>query len=181
MTTIRLFIAIDMPVEIRHRLFGMGREIRGARPVPQHQSHLTLKFIGEVPESLLQPIREILATIVFPPFSLSLQGIDFLPARGQARIVWAGIKAEAALKQLAMALEESLEPLGITRDRREYFPHVTLARLKNPSSSELRQFLSDHTSFATETFAVHEFYLYSSRLTTQSAIHRIEGCYRLIG
>lgn len=177
----RLFTAIDIPTEIQRRLSTMGRGIQGTRPVPQHQLHLTLKFIGEVPEDLLQPIQEILASLVVAPFSLSLQGLGCLPSRGHARIVWVGVREGSGLQLLFRAIEDSLAPLGIARDRRQYFPHVTLLRLKNPSIADLRKFLSEHASFATAPFAVQFYTLYSSRLTTQGAIHTSEGRYRLIG
>lgn len=181
MTSVRLFTAIDIPIEIQYRLSMLGQGIQGARPVPRHQLHLTLKFIGEVPEDLLRPLQEILATLVVAPFSLSLQGLACLPSRRQPRIVSVGIRENRGLHSLFHAIEDSLAPLGIARDRRRYFPHVTLLRLKNPSSADLQRFLSEHLSFATTPFAVECFTLYSSQLAGQGAIHTSEGCYRLTG
>jgi RNA 2',3'-cyclic 3'-phosphodiesterase len=181
MTMIRLFTALDIPAGIQDRLYDMAREISEARSVPRQQLHLTLKFIGEVPEEMLQSIREAMAAVSVAPFNLALQGMGRFPARGPARIVWAGCKAESRLQQLFSALEEVLEPLGIARERRNYFPHITIARLKHPSPAALREFLERHAAFATGLFEVQCFSLYSSRLTSQGAEHKVEGCYRLAG
>ncbi len=176
---IRLFTAIDLPADIQDRLYEMGREIKGARSVPRQQLHLTLKFIGEVPKDRLPAIQEALAAVSAAPFSLALQGLGRFPARGPARIVWAGCRAESRLQQLFSALEETLEPLAITREEREYFPHITIARLKIPSPAAVREFLAHHAAFAAEPFAVKCFSLYSSRLSAQGADHQVEGCFPL--
>ena len=178
---IRLFTALDIPADIRDRLYDMGREIKGARSVPRQQLHLTLKFIGEVPEDMLQSIQGALAVLPSTPFTLALQGLGRFPARGPARIVWAGCRAESRLQQLFSNLEEALEPLGIAREGREYFPHITIARLKIPSPAALREFLTRHAAFATETFEVRCYSLYSSKLSSQGADHKVEGCFRLTG
>ena len=178
---IRLFTAIDIPADIQDRLYDMSREIKGARSVPRQQLHLTLKFIGEVPKDKLQAIQGALAAVSAAPFTLALQGLGRFPARGPARIVWAGCRAESRLLQLFSALEETLEPLAIAREEREYSPHITIARLKIPTPAALREFLTHHATFATEPFEVRCFSLYSSKLSSQGADHKVEGCFRLTG
>jgi len=88
---IRLFIAIDIPENIRREIEGLGRGIANSRPVPAEQLHLTLKFIGEVEGSRLLDIQESLQGIRLPKFPLSLQGVGTFPPRGTPRILWAGV------------------------------------------------------------------------------------------
>lgn len=176
---IRLFVAIDLPAAIRSCLCGMARDLPGARPVPEEQLHLTLKFLGDVEQERLSPLTKALATIAAPSFSLAMRGVGYFPPRGTPRVVWAGIAPQPGLDQLQARIEQALEQLGFAREARPFSPHITLARLKTARPEALRQFLARHGSYATEPFAINGFSLYSSRLTSAGAIHKVEAFYKL--
>ena len=67
---IRLFIAVELPPDIRSYIKDLGRGIPGARPIREEQIHLTLRFLGEVEGTLFKDIRECLLRVRKNPFPL---------------------------------------------------------------------------------------------------------------
>ncbi|MFW2368294.1 MAG: RNA 2',3'-cyclic phosphodiesterase [Desulforhopalus sp.] len=176
---IRLFIAIDIPETIRREIQGMGRSIPNARPVPEDQLHLTLKFIGEVENSRLLDIHESLQGISHFQFSLCLRGVGTFPPRATPRVLWAGVDPPKSTIKLRNSIEKTLADIGIPRGKKKYTPHVTLARLRNSPIRQLQQFLAGNAFLQTADFPVKTFTLYSSKLTTKGAIHTVEDIYPL--
>ena len=175
----RLFVAIDFPDAVRLRLESLCNGVPGARWVTPEQIHLTLRFIGEVDNGVFADVAETLARIDTAPFTLRLEGVGHFPPRGQPRVLWAGVGDGAPLARLHDMLEARLRRLGLEPDRRNFAPHVTLARLKQARLGKVRDFLAHCDGFATESFPVTEFHLYSSTLGARSAIHAIEASYAL--
>lgn len=176
---IRLFLAIDIPEDIRKMVQGMGRSIPNARPVPDHQLHITLKFIGEVDGTTFLDIQDVLGGIRQPKFSLTLKGVGVFPPRGTPRILWAGVNPVKNTITLRNSIDRELAAINIPREKKKYTPHLTLARLKNCPIPHLQQFLAGNTFLQTPDFPVETFNLYSSRLTQKGALHTLEGSYSL--
>ncbi len=177
----RLFVAIDFPEPVRERLARLCAGVPGARWVPADQFHLTLRFIGEVDRGCFDDIAEALAEIETNGFSIRLKGVGHFPPRGAPRVLWAGIDNGDAPARLHAKIDGLLASLGIAPDRRKFFPHVTLARLKDAPLARVRNFLAAHADFASEPVPVSAFHLYSSVLGASGAIHRIEASYALSG
>ena len=72
---IRLFVALEIPEQVRARLAMLGGGVPGARWMSAEQLHLTLRFIGEVDENEANDIDDALATIRAPKFTLELAGV----------------------------------------------------------------------------------------------------------
>lgn len=178
---IRLFVAVDIPEDIRILMCGMGGTIPGARPVPTEQLHLTLKFLGDVENSMLPDIREALGTINVTPFPLCLKGVGHFPPRGKPRVLWVGITPALEVTTLRNKVEKALADIGIPRDSRKFSPHITLARLKESPLARVTQFLAGNSLFETPAFTIREFHLYSSTLSSRGAVHTILASYPLTG
>lgn len=176
---IRLFIAIDIPENIRREVQGMGRSIPKARAVPEDQLHLTLKFIGEVENSRLLDIDDALNGINQQPFSLRLHGVGTFPPRGAPRVLWVGVTPAENTFVLRNSIERALSDIGIPRGKKKHTPHITLARLRNSPVRQLHQFLAGNAFFQSPDFTVESFILYSSRLTDKGAIHTVQATYPL--
>lgn len=174
---IRLFIAIDIPEDIKMWLQGMGSSIPKARAVPDHQLHLTLKFIGDVESSVVLDIEENLSTISFSQFEIRLKGVGTFPPRGTPRVLWVGVEGNGTLTMLRNRIESSLSDLGIPRSKKKYTPHITLARLNKSPVGPLQNFLAGNSLLETPPFSVSEFTLYSSQLTPRGAIHTCRRTY----
>ena len=145
----RTFVALSVPDQgparrfleaCRSRLEQTGGDARWTRP---EQWHITLRFIGEVPEEQLPRLFEAVQTAAaaLQPFEVALKGWGVFPERGRPRVVWAGAdsipSSDAGYRgRMLWAAHEfvyrELSRAGVP-DRRETFqPHVTLARVKPP-------------------------------------------------
>ena len=133
----RIFVAVFPPPEVRRALVGAARElpvageVRWARP---ENVHLTLKFLGDVPEDALGRVADTLEPVSLrhEPFEAELSGFGAFPSARRARILWAGIgEGSEPLRDLARDVEASLEPLGFEREDRAYVPHLTLGRARS--------------------------------------------------
>lgn len=156
----RLFVALEIPSEIRSRIAALPRD-RQMKWVEPDNLHLTLKFIGEQPEEKLEAICAALATVRFPPMEIRLRGLGWFP-----RVFWAGVEAPDSLARMAKDIEQVLVPLGVTPESRPYSPHLTLARVKQPIARPPKDPDKDFG-----VFMVREFILYQSRLTSKGAEH----------
>jgi len=178
---IRLFVAIDLPDEIRLRLAALCAGVPGAKWVRAENLHLTLRFIGEVDEAMAADIDESLARIRAPGFALMVTDLGHFGSRGRARVLWAGIETSPALRHLHDKIEAALVRTGLEPEGRKFTPHITLARLKDARLPRISAFLAGNGPFRAGPFAVDRFRLYSSHLARDGAIHTVEADYELMG
>lgn len=167
----RLFIAIELPDEIKRVLAGMRAEIPGSRWVPMEQIHLTLAFLGEVDEATMKRLTGELAGIQAPGFDLRFSGTGCFPDRRRPRVLWVGLQPEPLLNSLASQVHKTVLSCGIPLEERPFSAHITLARLKQPASRGVAAFLDQPHKQELPKVSVREFILFQSRLTPQGAIH----------
>ncbi len=134
----RLFVAVDLPPDVRHRLAEIQAELRSrarqVRWVRPEAIHLTLKFLGEVEDSRRAAIEAELRAAIAPhaPFALQAAGIGVFPERGAPRIVWVGLTGDlAAAIGLWEAIEAAMERCGFAREGRLFAPHLTIGRIRD--------------------------------------------------
>jgi RNA 2',3'-cyclic 3'-phosphodiesterase len=140
----------------------------GVRWVPPENMHLTLKFLGDIPEdrvdALVARANAKLASVL--PFELSLAGFGAFPNAREARVLWLGIaQGSAALAKLARKLDGAARVAGAERERRPFSAHLTLGRLREPARVEIER-LSAPTA---PPWTVSEVLLYESRLAPDGA------------
>src|SRR6185437_1775902 len=126
---IRLFVALDLPENIRARLLELQGGVPGARWSTNQQLHLTLRFIGEVDGDVAHDIDDTLAVIRAPAFALELSGVGEFGGKNP-RALWAGVKPNDALLHLQRKIETAMQRIGLPAEQRKFTPHVTLARLR---------------------------------------------------
>ena len=175
----RLFIALEIDETIRRLLCGLGSDIPGARPVPEEQLHLTLRFIGEVDGAVFRDIRTTLHEIDGPAVTMAIKGVGFFPPRGLPRVLWAGIEAPPELMRLRNRVNRTLQGCGIEPEQRKFHPHITLARLNNSPPGRVARFLAGNNLMQTPPFSAEQLILFSSTLTRKGAVHAIEAIYPL--
>lgn len=135
-------MAIDLAADVREALAALQAQLRRRglerlRWVRPEGIHLTLKFLGETPSDKLPAIREALAESAkgVPPHRLSLGSLGTFGNRRGPQVVWVDLKGELApLRQLQRQLEQGLEAAGFPREKREFSPHLTLARVRPESA-----------------------------------------------
>lgn len=175
----RLFVAIDLPGEIKKDLYSICYGVPGAKWVPEEQLHLTLRFIGEVDGGVFTDIKDALEDIRLDAFAMKLKGLGYFPPRKKPRVLWVGVEPKDSVTVLRNRVESRLVKLGLEPEQRKFSPHITIARLKDTPVSKVTRFLEGNGLFATDTFPVSEFHLYSSVLTPKGAIHQLEVSYGL--
>ncbi|UCF20594.1 MAG: RNA 2',3'-cyclic phosphodiesterase [Gemmatimonadota bacterium] len=138
----RVFVAINPSTEERVRLNEASRSLREAgfpvRWVPPENVHLTLKFLGEVPEGgraeLVAAVDRAVAGVA--AFRLRVQGVGAFPTLRRPNVVWVGIESSAPLKGLQSRLEDELWALGFPKETRAFHPHFTVGRSRRGVSAK---------------------------------------------
>ncbi len=175
----RLFVAIDLPEQVKEAMATIFCGLPGARWAVPEQLHLTVRFIGEVDSSRFRDIREALGAVRSHHLSLHLEGLGFFPPRGRPRVLWIGVGKNEQLPRLYRRLEATLIRAGLEPERRKFAPHITLARLRNTPASRVEGFIASHSLFLTADFPVNQFVLYSSVLNGRGTKHYVEEVYPL--
>jgi 2'-5' RNA ligase len=138
--TMRLFVAVALPEEIKRELTRLQESLKKscrncpARWVSAENIHLTLNFLGEVVVSRLPDIERAVtqACAGIECFDLNISETGAFPNLEKPRVIWVGMHGD--LKRLVMlqkVLEQSLSALGFTPDTRGFSPHLTLARVSD--------------------------------------------------
>ncbi|MBC7221646.1 RNA 2',3'-cyclic phosphodiesterase [Candidatus Bipolaricaulota bacterium] len=168
----RLFFCIELAEDVQEALAQVAKRFRVSLGdgswVPPENYHLTVRFLGEVPEEKLSQLLEVGKKVAqeAKPFVLALEVLGGFPQPKAARVFWAGSRAESAeFRKLCQQVEEAVQALGFPPEKKEPLPHVTLARFKTPK--DLRPILPK------ESLAVPEILV--ERLTLMRSELRPEG------
>lgn len=174
----RLFIAIDIPKKIADALSEIQKKLPDEGVKKVKDLHLTLKFLGEVDDSRLDPIKQSLAQIKAKKFRLTLNELGVFPNTAHISVVWAGLEDDGDLYYLKQAVENAMHRLKFEKEN-GFEPHLTLCRIK---------FLKDRQKFIDVlekikidklSFDVVEFKLVKSTLTKEGPMYEVLGMYPL--
>lgn len=186
--SVRLFTAVELPGDLRTALAAVPPAWKAlfpaARWVPDRSMHVTLHFIGNVPQAEAMDIRRALAA-AFPAqgagaFDMRLLKPGYFARRGAAAL-WAGVSVQGRLLSLWRTLGGVLSAVTSVETGRTYRPHVTLARVPDAAKGDLEAWAEDNAApaWAGKTFPVTSFALVKSDLTPSGPIYRIVGRYGL--
>jgi 2'-5' RNA ligase len=171
----RLFVALEIPSAVRENLAALLESLRAVSPqtrwVRPENLHVTLKFMGEVPETKLAATRSVLAGVRSDqPVTVDFRGLGFFPNEKRPRVFWAGIEASPNLKTLAADIESVVEKLGIPREQRPFSPHLTLARFEPPGLPEkLRSAIQENATREFGSLRTNQYHLIESKLKPSGA------------
>lgn len=139
----RVFVALDIDTAIRECIAtfidGVRNYAPDARFVQAESLHVTLKFIGEQSEAVVDAIKQSLATITAPTSAIHFRGYGFFPTPKSARVFWIGMDCGPELASLAAMIDERISALGIPKENRSFNPHLTVARASGGSGSPSRR------------------------------------------
>jgi RNA 2',3'-cyclic 3'-phosphodiesterase len=172
---VRLFVALEIPADVRENLAALVGELRkvdaSPRWVRQENLHVTLKFIGETRPEKLGAIRGALATVrTGESVKLDFRGLGFFPGEKRPRVLWAGIESSLSLASLSRDVNAALEKTGIPRETRPFAPHLTLARFREDRVSErLQAAIRERAGQNFGSLQTSEFHLIESRLKAHGA------------
>jgi 2'-5' RNA ligase len=146
---IRAFVAIELEESLRQALAQVQATLRsrlekaipsGARIqwVKPASIHLTLKFLGDIPEERVPEIQAALAQAVdqHARCTLEVGGLGVFPHARAPRVLWIGLADhDGAVQQLVSDVETALVVIGFRQELKPFHPHLTLARIKEQSHS----------------------------------------------
>lgn len=168
----RLFVAIDLPREIKKSLISISADLEQFRPVPEEQLHTTLFFLGDTDESEIPVITEKLSGISADAYKVYINGPGAFPSLKNPRVLWFGLKDHNNIKNLQLQIANRLENYKKDAAEKRYIPHITVARSRK-RRSKADEFLNRAKKYTPQEFLVDSFQLYESRLSDRGAEHRV--------
>jgi RNA 2',3'-cyclic 3'-phosphodiesterase len=135
--TVRLFVALeldekakDLLADIQQRLATLDRAVRWVQP---GQIHLTLQFLGEVPDARVPQVAKALDRLAeHAAFDFEIEGVGTFGSPRSPRVIWVGVRMpNPPLADLQKACETCLADLEFAPEGRTFKPHLTLGRVKD--------------------------------------------------
>ena len=148
--------------------------------MPPQNMHLTLSYIGEASNILLEDLADVLRGLAVQTFCMQLRGINNFTSRGITKSIWVGVAEKSSLFSLQSKIKNCLQLNRIPIDKRQFSPHVTLARLKNVRPEDTAGFIAFNNLFKTRSFRVQSFTLFESISTKEGSFYLPLEKFRLI-
>lgn len=174
----RLFIAIDIPEEIKNYLRAVQEELPSEDAAVMRKTtdfHLTLKFLGSTDGNKKQEVEAALENIPFKQFTAELSGLGIFGSQNFPRVIWVGVKIPDWLFETQKAIEKKVTELGFEAENR-FSPHLTLARVKFVKDPQKCREQMTSIKIEPKKFEVKKFCLFRSHLSPRGAVYE-----RLVG
>lgn len=163
--TLRLFVAVDVPRPV----------VPDLPPGPGASDHITLRFLGDVPEERVGPLGHALERALSGATSVraTFQGLGAFPSPARPRVVWVGVTdGRAGLEDLARRVEGAMAAIGLPPADHPFTPHVSVRRIRPGSDvARLRTLLESHAHTVFGTTTLDAVLLKSSLLGREGAQH----------
>ena len=176
---IRLFAAIAVPDEAADVLAPLASGVSGARWSPRENLHITLRFAGDIAETLAEDFDSALSAVRAPAFAVSLVGVGSFGDGPDVHALWSGVEAGEPLARLQRRCERAARQAGLKPDTRAWKPHVTLAYLSGADPARVVSWTAAHSLLRVAPFHVDRFGLYSSWATRTGSAYQLERSYPL--
>lgn len=172
----RLFTGLEIPESLGFELSLKRGGLSGARWIDPSDYHVTLRFIGDIDHALARDIDGLLMGIRSAPIDISLDGLMSFGG-DKPRILAARVKPTPILLELQTEQERLMRRLGLAPELRKYTPHITLARLRGTTSTELARYMELSGLFVPRSFIAHRFAIYSSKESVGGGPYVVEATY----
>lgn len=177
---IRLFAALPVPDDIAAVLARRQQGLPRARWSPAEDLHITLRFFGEVQETVAADLDAALATLAMKSFEVALEGVGAFGDQDHMRAVWAGVADSEPLRRLAGRCETIAKRCGLKPETRTFRPHVTLAYLHYTPEARAAAWVQGHNLLRSPPWRARSFGLYSSWRSTEGSRYELERSYPLV-
>ena len=186
---VRCFIAVEIPQSILDHIAEYTLKLKPLAPdirwVRLTSMHITLKFLGEISESLVESVRDKLMPIrlKYHPFVLTAQGSGFFPSRRSPRVIWIGLEQDnhRSLFVVQQWIEDALLTEGFNQEKRRFSPHITIGRIKVAKHLEPVLNYLELNPFPSQSFDVNAVKFIRSRLKPQGAEYSVIESYPFTG
>ncbi len=173
----RTFVAVPIPRDRAEKLQRLqtliAPSLPNARWVDADKFHVTLAFLGDVPDEDLNPLCRTVTEALkeFPPFTLAIEKLGVFPNPARPRVVWAGLVGDGIeeLAEIQKAVVAAVDGLGYAPEDTRFSPHVTLGRLKpgKDASDDCTPLLRHYERWMGGSFGVSEVITYASQFTVE--------------
>jgi RNA 2',3'-cyclic 3'-phosphodiesterase len=185
--SLRTFIAIELPPEVRARvgqhIACLRHELPDVRASWSREDnlHLTLKFLGNVSVADIPRVSNTVerATKLMSDFEITVSGCGLFPPRGRPSVLWIGTQA-SGLQALHAVAEAELAAAGFPRESRPFHPHLTIARLRPAQGGRRLAELHKNLGFAPISFDVSEVVVFRSELLKEGSKHTAISRHKLV-
>ena len=179
----RTFIAIDFSPEIIRKITEIINYFRSQTPdkaikwVAPENLHLTVKFLGEVPDNKIEDIKEFIKKSLADKhtFQIEVKGLGMYPNATKPRVIWLGIKGSEPIVEIYKILDSELQKANVQPDKRGFSPHLTIARIRRNTDSKVVQEIGKTLSkFKVDSLGsciIDHIVLYKSVLTPKGPIY----------
>jgi RNA 2',3'-cyclic 3'-phosphodiesterase len=175
----RAFVAVPVGDAVRDALANATAQLAKAgadvKWVERHNVHLTLKFLGDLPEAAIDKLRGHLREEAarWAPIALEVRGLGRYPSHGPPRVVWAGCRGDVArATALEAAITRHAESVGGVLQGRAWTPHLTLGRVRSDRRSRaLDVIIASAADTPFGSLPVSAFVLYKSTLTPDGPVY----------
>ena len=175
MARLRTFIALELSGGVKSRARQLIDRLRVTDStinwVQPENMHLTLKFLGDVPEIETPDVCRSVAKAVaeIEPFEILFRGAGAFPTLDNPRSLWVGVETGSDyLMELQSAIENRLfQDLGFAKEHRRFQPHLTIGRVKHVDNSgpqRLSELLAQYADFDCDLSVVDEVVTFASFL-----------------
>ena len=175
----RLFVAIELPEDVLDYFYDLQKKIdlgnAKVKWVAKKNIHITLKFIGNVEDNLLDGIKSRLSKVKYNKFSMALSKVGWFPEENSPRVVWIGVDNEKEVINLQKKIDETL--LDILQGEQKFSAHITLGRVKRTDKKlleSLRMIKIEKMNINVESFS-----LIGSKLTRDGPKYNVVERYNL--
>ena len=186
----RVFCSIDIPQEVRVKVAEHISALK--REVPEAQAswsrpeniHLTLKFLGDVPQRRVEQLSQAASRAVtgLDRFRIRLEQTGSFPKHGPPRVLWIGISdLDGTLGEMFARLEEECAKEGFKKESRPYRPHLTVARLRKPHGARTLAYAHQGLEFGPAEFDVSELQVMRSELSPHGSKYSVISRHALGG
>jgi len=174
----RIFTGLELPTDVAQSLATLRGGLPGARWIDPEDYHLTLRFIGDVDDTVAREVASLLGKVSRPPLELRFDGLSSFGGR-RPRAVIATLAQTPALMELQAEHERLIQRVGLEPEGRKFTPHVTLARLRDSSSRQVADYLATRPFLQGPSFRVTRFVLFSARASVGGGPYLVEAAYPL--
>lgn len=191
MEQIRSFIAIELPRNLKTAISRLQEQLKTGSTAPVRwvnpdNTHLTLKFLGDIDTAVVDDITKALGEAArgVPSILLGAEGLGAFPNNNRVQVVWVGLTGELdKLQKLQQRIDKELTPLGFPPEKRAFSPHLTIARIRDRATANDRQDMGrlvENTEFESgASFLVETVDLMKSQLTREGPIYSKLGSVNL--
>jgi 2'-5' RNA ligase len=170
----RTFLALEIPPDIVDYLGAvtdrLARRTDGVKWVRNAGIHITVKFLGEIEEAMVETMRQVLQPIgnLFAPFAARLGALDAFPSQRSARVIVVKLKEGSEnIVAIFSQAEGRLAEIAVEREKRGLVPHITLGRRRIPKPFPN----GDPMPIEEMEFLIENLVLFRSTLTQGGAIY----------